>query len=55
MSQRLVGTCGKPITCMCYPLFEDDLCVGCQFNGWTEIETDREEELFTEALKDELE
>ena len=39
-----VGACGKEIDHMCYPLFEDDLCGRCQFNGWIEMREEQEME-----------
>lgn len=44
MSEHYVGACGKHVTTMCYPEMIDDLCVGCAFNGWAEMQDDMEQE-----------
>lgn len=41
MSDHLVGACGKNLKGLCYPSLVDDLCIGCDFNGWI----DRQEEM----------
>lgn len=41
--EHFLGACGKRLSTFCYPDFEDDLCVGCDFNGWEEEEREIEE------------
>ena len=55
MRLKAVGACGKKIDHVCYPDFEDDLCVGCPFNGWTEIQAEMELERDEEILRYEVE
>ena len=41
-----IGRCGKILQRdkLCYPPFEDDLCLSCPLNGWEFLEEIKEEE-----------
>ena len=49
-NDHLVGHCGKilPRGELCFPSFEDDLCLDCPLNGWEFLEEIKEEERLLE-------
>lgn len=49
-----IGTCGRQIG-VCFPDFEDDLCIGCPLNGWEDCMTEDEIERERQDLEDEEE